>query len=385
LVERTIYTNEAMKNKIVHITSVHSPSDVRIFYKEAKTLARAGFNVTLIAQHDTDETIDEIKILALPKAKDRIQRMLKLPSKAFILAFQQKADIYHFHDPELLPVGMLLKLIKGKKVIYDVHEDYRKQMLSKLYFRKSIGKGVGLLVKIVEYFSSKSFDAIITATDDILKNFSHHKRALSIRNFPILSNFSIEGENEKNEKEVFSLIYIGGLERIRGLTQMIRALEHFASDTQLKLTLYGVFYPSEYGDKLRSLEGFKKVEYLGWVKADKIPNLLKKHDAGMVCFLPEPNHINAMPNKIFEYMAAGLPVIASSFPLWKEIVEGHGCGICVDPLNPRDIAEAIMYLMRHPESRKEMGRNGKRAVSEKYNWDAEGKKLVELYSQLLCG
>ncbi|MDH4220806.1 MAG: glycosyltransferase, partial [Candidatus Aminicenantes bacterium] len=316
-----------MKNKIVHITSVHSPSDVRIFHKEAKTLAHAGFNVTLIAQHDINETIDEIKILALPKAKNRIHRMLKLPLRAFILAFKQKADIYHFHDPELLPLGMLLKLIKGKKVIYDVHEDYSKQMLSKLYLRRSIGKGIGLLVKIIEYFSSKSFDAIVTATADILKNFSHHKRALCVKNFPIVSNFSIEGESENNEKELFSLIYIGGLERIRGLTQMVKALEQFDSDAQLKLTLCGDFYPSDYEHKLRSLKGFKKVEYLGWVKADKIPNLLKKHDAGIVCFLPEPNHIYAMPNKIFEYMAAGLPVIASSFPLWQEIVEGHGCGI----------------------------------------------------------
>ncbi len=372
-----------MKNKVVHITSVHSSSDVRIFHKEAKTLAHAGFSVTLIAQHDINETIDEINILALPKAKGRIHRMLKLPSKAFILAFKQKADIYHFHDPELLPLGMLLKLIKGKKVIYDVHEDYSKQMLSKLYLRKSLGKRVGLLVKIIEYFSSKTFDAIITATDDILKNFSHHKRALSVRNFPIVSNFSTEGEKKNNEKELFSLIYIGGLERIRGLTQMIKALEHLDSDAQLKLTLYGVFYPLDYEHKLRSLKGFTKVEYLGWAKADKIPNLLKKHDVGIVCFLPEPNHLNAMPNKIFEYMAAGLPIIASNFLLWKEIVEGNRCGICVDPLDPEKIAEAIKYLMEHPGLREEMGEKGRRAVAEKYNWEKEGKKLLDLYAQLL--
>jgi glycosyltransferase involved in cell wall biosynthesis len=373
-----------MTNKIVHITSVHSPSDVRIFHKEAKTLAHAGFNVTLIAQHNLNETIDEIEILALPKAKDRIHRMLELPLKGFILAFKQKADIYHFHDPELLLVGILLKLIKGKKVIYDVHENYSKQMLSKLYLGKSIGKGIGLLVKIIEYFSSKSFDAIITATDDILKNFSHHKRALSVKNFPIASNFSTKGKNENSERELFSLIYIGGLERIRGLSQMIKALELFNSDAQLQLTLCGDFYPSDYEDKLRSLKGFKKVEYLGWVEADRIPSLLEKHDAGIVCFLPEPNHISAMPNKIFEYMAAGLPVIASNFPLWKEIVEGNRCGICVDPLNPEEIAGGIKYLMDHPGLREEMGENGRRAVVERYNWEKEGKKLLDLYAQLLA-
>ncbi len=370
-------------NSILHVTTVHSPFDVRIFHKEAKTLLRAGLEVAIIAQHDENETVDGIKIFALPRIENRTRRILILTLRAFWMALGQKADIYHLHDPELLPVGILLKLIKGKMVIYDVHEDYGKQMLSKPYFGKSIGKGIGFLVKIIESFSSKSFDAIITATDDILRNFSHHKRALSVRNFPIVSNFSTKGEKEKSEKEFLSLIYIGGLERIRGLTQMIKALEHFDSDAQLKLTLCGDFYPSDYEHKLRSLKGFKKVEYLGWVKADKIPSLLEKHDVGIVCFLPEPNHINAMPNKIFEYMAAGLPVIASSFPLWKEIVEGHRCGICVDPLNPRDIAKAIMYLMRHPESRKEMGRNGRETVLHKYNWEKEGKKLLDLYAQLL--
>jgi glycosyltransferase involved in cell wall biosynthesis len=82
-------------------------------------------------------------------------------------------------------------------------------------------------------------------------------------------------------------------------------------------------------------------------------------------------------------MAAGLPVIASNFPLWKEIVEGNGCGICVDPLNPKEIAEAIKYLMKHPGSTEQMGKNGRRAVIEKYTWEKEGKKLLDLYAQLL--
>ncbi len=368
---------------ILHLTTVHSPFDVRIFHKEAKTLVRAGLEVAIIAQHDENETVDGIRIFALPRIGNRTRRILILTLRAFWLALRQRANIYHLHDPELLPVGMLLKLIKGTKVIYDVHEDYSKQMLSKPYFGKSIGKGIGLLVKIVESFSSKSFDAIITATDEILRNFSHHKRALSVRNFPIVSNFSTKREKEDSEKELLSLIYIGGLERIRGLTQMIKALEHFDSDAQLKLTLCGDFYPPGYEHKLRSLKGFKSVEYLGWVKADKIPSLLEKHDVGIVCFLPEPNHINSMPNKIFEYMAAGLPIIASSFPLWKTIVEGNGCGICVDPLNPEEIAEAIKHLMEHPGLREEMGERGRRAVTEKYNWEKEGKKLLDLYAQLL--
>ena len=105
--------------------------------------------------------------------------------------------------------------------------------------------------------------------------------------------------------------------------------------------------------------------------------------AGMVIFRPVPNHINSQPNKLFEYMSAGIPVIASNFPLWQQIVEGNKCGLCVDPLNTRAIAEAIDYMVEHPEEAEEMGQNGREAVLEKYNWEIEEQKLLSFYQQVL--
>ncbi len=96
-----------------------------------------------------------------------------------------------------------------------------------------------------------------------------------------------------------------------------------------------------------------------------------------------PNHVDAQPNKMFEYMSAGIPVIASDFPLWREIIEGCGCGICVDPLDPKKIAEAIDYLVDNPEIARRMGENGRKAVYDRYNWDVEEKKLLALYDSLL--
>ncbi len=368
--------------KICHITTVHSPFDVRIFHKECKTLAKAGYEVYLIAQHDKEEIIDKVHIIPLPKVRNRLERMLFLTIEAFKGALKLKADIYHFHDPELIPIGVLLKIFSKKKVIYDVHEDVPKQIMSKYWIPKKLRGVISFLVNLVEKVFSIAFDVIITATDDILKNFSFHRNAISIKNYPILLNFLDIRREEKGDK-VFNLIYVGGLAKIRGISEIVRALEYVDSDKNFRLILCGSFSSIEYEKEVRSLKGFGKTEYLGFVKHEKIPVILKSVDAGIVCLHPIINYISSLPIKLFEYMAAGLPVIASNFPLWKEIVEGNNCGICVDPLNPKEIADAIKYLIERPEERKRMGENGRRAVLERYNWEKESEKLLRLYKELL--
>ncbi|MBU0727812.1 glycosyltransferase family 4 protein, partial [Patescibacteria group bacterium] len=326
-------------NKVCHITTVHSPFDVRIFHKECKTLANAGYDVILIAQHDKDEVVvDGVQIIALPKTKSRIHRMITLPLKAFHLALKQNANIYHFHDPELLPVGLALKLITKSKVIYDVHEDCEKDMLSKPYLPERARRFVAIAIKIAEWVISRIFDGIVPATDDISSNFSNHQRVVVVKNFPVLSDFTEIKRNIRNAGDIFNLIYVGCLTEIRGITQMIQSLEFINSQKRVKLTLFGKFYPLNYEEQIKSLKGFEKAEHLGWIRPQEIPEEITQSDVGIVCFLPEPNHINAMPTKLFEYMACGIPVIVSNFPLWKEIVEGNNCGVCVDPLNHKEIA-----------------------------------------------
>jgi len=343
---------------------------------------KTGYDITLIAQHERDENIDGVTIVALPKAKNRFHRMFSIILKALLLALKQKADIYHFHDPELIPVGVVLKVM-GKTVIYDIHEDYSSQILSKIYLPKITRSTIAFLIKAIEHISLNFFDGIITATDDILKNFSHHKKVASVRNFPSLSTFSHVKKHSDDDIDIFNLIYIGGITENRGITQIIKALELSHSNRQFKLILCGKFYPIDYEREVRSLEGFEKVEHLGWKDPYAIPEFLSRADVGIICFLPKPNHIKSMPNKLFEYMAAGLPVIASDFPLWKEVVEGNKCGICIDPLKPKEIAKAIKYLMENPRLRKELGENGRRVILEKYNWEVESKKLLTMYESLL--
>lgn len=384
--------------KCCHITSVHPVFDTRIFYKQCRTLAQAGYKVSLIAPHTQDEIVESIKIIGLAQAKNRWQRLLTSNLKILWCACQQKADIYHLHDPELLPLGVILKLLSNRKVIYDVHENYSQQTLFKEYLPLISRKSIALIIKIVESLASKLCDGIICATDDILKNFSSHPKALTVKNFPILDDFSEAAQQPKqqiteqfktssklNQKsKTFKLIYIGALNPVRGISQIIQAIKLIEKHYPVKLLLGGNFDSADYQTQIiKHCQNSPNISYVGQVPYQNIPKLLSQADAGVACSRPIRNYLTSLPVKLFEYMAAGLPVIVSNFPFWQKIVKGNKCGLCVNPLEPKEIAKAIEYLITHPQEATAMGDNGRRAVLKKYHWAKQGQKLLWLYSQIL--
>lgn len=179
------------------------------------------------------------------------------------------------------------------------------------------------------------------------------------------------------------MIYGGVLSEARGVGQLVRSLKYVDSNFDVKLALIGRFDSSLFEKKIRNLDLFSRVVLSYWIPFDKLINKYKDVDIGMIVFQPTPNHVNAMPNKLFEYMALGLPVIASDFSLWQRIIEDNKCGICVDPTSPREIAKAIETLCAQPELRKQMGENGRKAIIREYNWEQESTKLLLLYKHLL--
>jgi glycosyltransferase involved in cell wall biosynthesis len=200
-----------------------------------------------------------------------------------------------------------------------------------------------------------------------------------VQNFPLLAELEPPETAVAPRQPHFA--YVGGLARIRGAIEMVDALARLSSP-DIRLQMAGGF-PQDLGAELQSMPGWAKVDFVGWADRPTVARLLASCRAGLVLFHPEPNHVKAQPNKMFEYMAAGLPVIASDFPLWREIVEGAGCGLLVDPMDPQAIATAMQWIIDHPEEAAEMGRRGRAAVERTYNWEAESVKLVDLYRRLL--
>lgn len=374
--------------KICHITSVHCRDDDRIFLKECKTLSKVGFDVNLIvADAKGDETVDNIKIYDIGKPKNRIERILKTTKKVFKKALEVNAEIYHFHDPELIPIGLKLKKF-GKKVIYDVHEDYYSKILNKDYIPSYIVRKVtafffNLFEKLV---SKKYFDYIITADNHTKEKFNA-KNAVRIANFIPLSEINLQIESVQNlltksEKEEYICVYVGGLSKNRGLLKMAEAIENMPY--KIRLHLVGKF---ENQTDINLIKKYTKTQYLGFKPWNETIKIIMNADIGLLLLQPIPSYLYAGENtiKLFEYMFCGIPIITSNFKNLTNIIEVNNCGICVNPTNPKEIAKAIEYLITHPAEAKKMGENGKTAVLEKYNWEKESEKLIEVYTRLTGG
>jgi glycosyltransferase involved in cell wall biosynthesis len=287
--------------------------------------------------------------------------------------------VYHLHDPELLLVGIALKLLARASVVYDVHEDYPLQVLAKSWIPRSLRPVVAGLVRFLEPLAARQFDAVVTAGEDIARRF--HKKASIIHNYPILYHDGNGAPPLRLARECLALIYIGGISRERGAIEMIKAMRLLPDS--VTLTLVGRFSDPSLQEQVESMSGARRVRFLGWLPQREVQVHLGKADVGLVCFHPSPNHMFPRSNKLFEYMEAGLPVVASDFPLWRAIIEEVGCGLLVDPQDPGAIASAISRLRDSPEERKRMGDNGRKAVLERYNWEREGAILLELYEELV--
>lgn len=363
--------------KIVHLTSAHQDGDVRIFHKECVSLAEAGHDVSLIIPNTESRTEKGVNVISFELVhKRRIKRMWTTVNRVYKEALKLDADVYHFHDPELMRIARKLKR-KGKKVIYDVHEDLPRTILHKQYINKVVRKIVSRKIERYENKTARMMDAVITATPSINDRFlAVNSNAHNVNNFPLSSEFDTSGEVSPEREN--AVCYIGGIGIIRGVREMVEAAG--LSDVELRIA---GSWPSGLKESLSQLNAWKNVKEMGFISRDEAGNLKKQCLAGLLIFHPLPNHVNAQPNKMFEYMSSGLPVIASDFQLWKEIIEDNECGICVDGSKPEAIAKAISYLKENPQEIKRMGENGKRMVKEKYNWDIEKQKLVQVYTDLV--
>lgn len=365
--------------RIAHLTSVHPRNDVRIFLKECHSLRARGYDTSLVvADGRGDARIDGIEVLDVGCPKGRVDRITSTLRRVLARSVEIDARIYHLHDPELLPVGLRLKRL-GKTVVFDAHEDVPKQILGKHYLRPWLRSALSIAFERFERWACARLDAVVAATPFIAEKFLPiNPRTVSVSNFPILGELESDAPWDSKAREI---CYVGGIATIRGIKEMTRAMELCQFD--VRLNLVGGFAEAGLEEEVTSYPGWRRVAPWGVQDRAGVRQALRQSMAGLVTLHPAINYLDALPIKMFEYMAAGIPVIVSDFPLWARIVNDAGCGMCVDPMDPGAIAAAIDDLLSNPERAKRMGDNGRLAVERKYNWHSEEQKLLALYDSLL--
>jgi hypothetical protein len=361
--------------KIVHVTTVHGAGDTRIVQKECRSLIEAGYRVVLIVASPDDPGVPGLLVRRLPRAGSRLRRVSVSAWTALRLALRERGDLYHVHDPELIPMALVLKLSR-KRVVYDAHEHLPRQVMSKQWIPAMLRGPVARAAGGLEWLADRFLDGIVVANASTAPRFRPSHTAL-VENY---ARVSADDATPDLAARSNTVVYVGGLSEHRGLGKMIEAMR-LLERPEVSLLLIG---PLESSARRPDLHGIEtQVELPGRLDLTRVEALLRDARVGLSVLQPIPNYMSNYPTKLFEYMAARVPVVASDFPLYRAIVEGAGCGIVVDPTSPHAIAEAVRYLLDHPEDAQAMADRGRAAMLERYNWHASKEALLELYARVL--
>jgi glycosyltransferase involved in cell wall biosynthesis len=363
--------------RVVHLSTGHGAGDIRIVHKECATLARHGYDVTVVMPGHAATMPDGVRFVSLGEVSGRARRVQVALGRAYNVVRRLRADVYHVHDPELLWAAIRLRRA-GCRVIYDVHEDVPRRVLDRPWLPPWARAMVGAVLERLERHAIRRVDHLITATPALRERLAPTQPDCeTVANFPMLSEFGIS-PNFPRRRQV---CYAGDLTPARGVVEMMEA----CARAGIPLVLGGRFRSKVFRDACRRRRAWSNVREAGWLDRAGVVSLMTASIAGLVLLHPAPGYREAYPTKLFEYMAAGMPVIASDFPLLRTFVSEPGCGLCVDPFDIEAIAEAVRYLADHPGEASDMGRRGREQIERQYRWDMEEARLLSVYRRVVTG
>lgn len=372
--------------RVMHLTTVHPRRDTRVWVKQVSSLARQpGYDVALVVMDGTgdmpapDANSPAVHDLGARPAS-RLKRVLAGNWRAFQFLRRAKPALVHFHDPELMLIMPLLRLL-GCRVVYDVHEDVPRQVKNKHWMPLALRWPVSKLIEVAEFLAARLvLSGISAATETIAARFPAHKTA-TIHNFPILAEVNQSAALPYDERPN-DIAYVGAISEVRGVLDMVEAVGQ-SQHADVKMQLGGVFAPPELLERAKALPGWVRVNHHGWMERAEVADVLGRVRAGLVMLHPTESYLDSLPVKMFEYMAAGMPFIASDFPFWRSLLDEYNCGLFVDPFDHAAVAEAIDWVLDNPEDAKAMGQRGKAAAEQKFNWQQDVPVLLDLYQKIL--
>jgi glycosyltransferase involved in cell wall biosynthesis len=366
--------------KVVHVTSAHPVDHIRIFIKECRTLAAAGYDVVLVAPHDRDEVVDGIQIRAVPRARNRGERMTRTAFRAIRTAAAENASLYHLHNPELLVWAPVLRL-RGGRVVFDMHEHTPVALTTKDWVPPPARQGLSRVMRGAERVLLAGMPVIFAETG-YGKDYTWVRRSATVLNMPLVDELLALNVTRHS---VFTIGYLGYIESRRGAGVMLDAADILVErGRQFRLELVGPVAEPFRGELARRQATATYPLYApGYFPPRQGWERMARSHVGLAVLASTQNNRMSYPTKIFEYMALGMPVITSDFPLYRAVIEESQCGFCIDPHSPEALADNIEWVIGHPEQAAAMGQRGREAARHRFNWKLEAEKLLRFYDELL--
>ncbi len=377
----SVRTNEVKRivNHICVMTTVHKPDDVRIS-KEIETLKKLGVKITFLAPEGNCPILG-IEYVTLPVFKNRLSRMLFSMNKVFKLAATVNADIYHFHDPELIPVASKLKKI-GKKIIYDVHENNPAAILNKEWLPSFSRKAISRIFEKLEDRNAKRFDGIVVVTEDQEKHFSSLSRTIVIPNYRKRAVNQSGCSIERDPKSRVRFVYAGSISRMTCIEEIINAsLILWKESKDFEVQIAGPVGDTKLKRILEQVP--EPIEYRGFLDRNEAEEMVKNSDVGFLLYSKEDkNALQCSPNKLFEYLSLGKPIIASDNAYWRQILDQRDSSLYViDPSNPEEIAAKMRVILNSDLRIKKS--LGSMELGKTFSWESIEGRLFELYESVL--
>lgn len=376
-----------IEKQIYIVTSSHLANDIRVFQKEALSIQKLkNIKLYYMVPHAIEEEIQGVKILPVSLNRAKYQRLIINPFVIFFRLLFRKVNVIHFHDPELMPFILLLQLLKNRvKVVYDIHEDLEGLVRNRNWIplKKENRNLIAGIAAKYERFFVKRFHTVIAADHVIASRcIAVNTNTIVLENFPKSEEY-IHNSREQAPEEFIKISSFGGLSNARCIETIISAIEILSEAHKVKCIVGGSIASQELFTKLQNSKAWAHVEYIGKVDRERMAKEICTSHLSFVMFSDSPNHYQIRSNRFYETLSFGVPVICSDFPEWKQFMEQHNCGFACNPNNAMEVASSIEQIIMNPSLRSSLGDNGRNVVLNKYNWEIEEKKLINLYNNLL--
>lgn len=368
---------------VLIVTSIHPDFDKRV-WRHARALAAAGHEVHLICPWDVapGSKLDGVEFHPFKRVHGRAKRPFLIPWRIYPLMarLSRRVDIIHFHDIDLLPLMMIARCFRP--VVYDVHENYPDEMLVRYWVPWMLRRPLYWLVKAGQYLASFVIKNIVLVVPDQEKDFpNHYVRKLILRNY---ASLTLVNDAQTQVDRPYDVAFIGSQYRENG-TFLVLEIAKCLKDAGFKSKFLCSDIFADQSLRYEFLQTVRRLDLADYIilapsiSPGKILEILHQARIGLLPNLRVPKQEKALPTKLFEYMAAGLPIVASDLPLLKYYVSESRCGLLAQPESPNTFADAIKQLLNDELLAAQLGSNGRNAFVKRFSWESQIPDLVEFY------